>query len=185
MIESAQNSPVYKFVKTWNLALPLHSEFRTVPMLYYVPPMLPVLAKINEDGKYDAASDFPEGLGPLISSLERARVPVKYLASLFSAGNVDIVEAVYKKLIAVRVLKRFQRAGDVPRSEVDKALSIAGMTEDEAEAIFRLTSLPTYEERFVVPPMEREVAVEEQTRDPYTQRSAGGFGRTKAPDRRF
>ncbi len=184
MIESAQNSPVYKFVIKWNLALPLHSEFRTVPMLFYVPPMLPVLAKINENGKYDAASDFPEGLGPLLSSLERARTPVNYLASLFSAGNVDIIEKVYKKLIAVRVLKRSQRAGDVPQSEVDKALSIAGMTEDEAEAIFRLTSLPTYEERFVIPPMAREVAVE-QTRDPYTQKAAGGFGRTKPPERRF
>ncbi len=184
MIESAQNSPVYKFVKKWNLALPLHSEFRTLPMLFYVPPMLPVLAKVNENGKYDVATDFPEGLGPLLSSLERARVPIEYLASLFSAGNVEIVEAVYRKLIAVRVMKRSQRVGDVPESEVNEALQVAGMTPEEAEAIYQLTSLPTYEERFVVPPMAREVAIE-QTRDPYTQRSSAGFGRTKAPERRF
>ena len=54
MIESAQKSPVYKFVKKWKLALPLHAEFRTLPMLFYVPPMLPVLAKIK-DGVYDNA----------------------------------------------------------------------------------------------------------------------------------
>ena len=40
VIESAQRSPVYKFVKEWGLALPLHLEFRTLPMLFYVPPLL-------------------------------------------------------------------------------------------------------------------------------------------------
>ncbi|MEZ5068816.1 MAG: hypothetical protein R2847_10175 [Bacteroidia bacterium] len=30
-IEAAQKSPVYKFVKVWKLALPLHPEFRTLP----------------------------------------------------------------------------------------------------------------------------------------------------------
>ena len=30
-IEAAQYSPTYKFVKEWNLALPLHPEFRTLP----------------------------------------------------------------------------------------------------------------------------------------------------------
>jgi nitrate reductase beta subunit len=40
-ITAAQNSPVYKFVKEWKIALPLHPEFRTLPNLFYVPPMLP------------------------------------------------------------------------------------------------------------------------------------------------
>ena len=48
VIEAAQKSPVYKYVKEWRLALPLHPEFRTLPMLFYVPPMLPVLAAIGE-----------------------------------------------------------------------------------------------------------------------------------------
>ena len=50
MIASAQESPVYKFVKEWGLALPLHPEFRTLPMLFYVPPMLPVLASQGAGG---------------------------------------------------------------------------------------------------------------------------------------
>ncbi len=29
-IKSAQNSPIYKFLKEWKLALPLHAEFRTL-----------------------------------------------------------------------------------------------------------------------------------------------------------
>ncbi|HWR21713.1 MAG TPA: hypothetical protein VN444_07620, partial [Verrucomicrobiae bacterium] len=34
MIEAARNSPVYKFFKQWRIALPLHPEFRTLPMLF-------------------------------------------------------------------------------------------------------------------------------------------------------
>ena len=49
MIESAQRSPVYKFVMDWKIALPPHIEFRTLPMLFYVPPMSPVMANF-EDG---------------------------------------------------------------------------------------------------------------------------------------
>ena len=184
MIEAAQNSPVYKFVKEWNLALPLHSEFRTLPMLFYVPPMLPLLASVNGDGKYDAVAGSPEGLAPLLSSLERARVPVRYLASLFSAGNEGIVEDVYRKLIAVRVHMRSKRVGDVPEAEVRKALEHGRTTAEEVEAIFRLTSLPTYQERFVIPPMAREEAIE-RTLDPHTHKQAAGFGRRKAPARRW
>jgi nitrate reductase beta subunit len=55
---------------------------------------------------------------------------------------------------------------------------------EETEAIYRLTSLPTYEERFVVPPMAREDAIE-QTLDPYTHKPAAGFGSRKTPERRF
>jgi nitrate reductase beta subunit len=153
-------------------------------MLFYVPPMLPILAKVNENGKYDSARDFPEGLAPLMSSLERNRVPIAYLASLFSAGNEPIVEAVYRKLIAVRVFMRSQRVGDVPDSEVQKALETGATTAEEVDEIYRLTSLPTYEERFVVPPMAREVALEE-TEGVYARKQAAGFGFRKAPERKL
>ncbi|MFQ5875998.1 MAG: nitrate reductase subunit beta, partial [Dehalococcoidia bacterium] len=146
----------------WNLALPIHPEFRTLPMLFYVPPMLPVLAALK-NGKYEVTGADREGLTPLISSLERARVPIRYMASLFSAGNEEVVEAVYRKLIAVRVHMRSQRVKDVSEAEAQQALSQGMTTPEEAEAIFRLTSLPTFEERFVVPPMAREMAIEETT----------------------
>ena len=38
-ITAAQQSPVFQFVKKWGIALPLHPEFRTLPMLFYVPPL--------------------------------------------------------------------------------------------------------------------------------------------------
>ncbi len=183
LIDAAQKSPVYKFVKLWKIALPLHPEFRTLPMLFYVPPMLPVLAKMKE-GQYDVSALEREGLHPLLSSLERARLPLKYMASLFSAGNADAIEAVYRKLIAVRIFMRGKRVNDVPESEVHEALAAGSTTPEEAEAIFRLTSMPTFEERFVVPPLAREQAVE-ATLDPFTRKREGGFGFRTAPARRF
>ena len=183
VIDSAQKSPVYKFVKQWQIALPLHPEFRTLPMLFYVPPMLPVLAGMK-DGKYEVSDADTVSLAPLMSSLERARMPIKFMASLFSAGNVDIVNAVYRKLIGVRLYQRNQQVKDLSDAEAAEALSKANMSEEEAGAIYRLTALPTYDERFVIPPMAREAAIEE-TVGSYEHKRASGFGARKAPARRF
>lgn len=42
VIKSAQKSPVYKLAMDWQLALPLHPEYRTLPMVWYVPPLSPI-----------------------------------------------------------------------------------------------------------------------------------------------
>ena len=36
VIEAAQRSPVYKMAVDWKLALPLHPEYRTLPMVWYL-----------------------------------------------------------------------------------------------------------------------------------------------------
>lgn len=38
---AARRSPVYALAKTHRVALPLHPEFRTMPMVWYVPPATP------------------------------------------------------------------------------------------------------------------------------------------------
>ncbi len=183
MLDYARRSPTYRFVKRWNLALPLHPEFRTLPMLFYVPPLLPVLAQMKE-GHYEIVGAGDGHLAPMLSSLEQARVPLRYMANLFAAGNEEVVADVYRKLIAVRVWMRAQRVGDVPEAEVQEALQVGKTTPEEAEAIFRLTSLPTFEERFVVPPLAREAAIE-PVMDPFTRKQEGGFGFRQAPARRW
>ena len=45
---------------------------------------------------------------------------IKYLASLFSAGNEQVVEAVMKKLMAVRYYKRWQSVRDLAENEVQQ-----------------------------------------------------------------
>ncbi len=174
MIEAAQKSPVYKFVKEWQLALPLHPEFRTVPMLFYVPPMLPVQATLA-DGRVNLAAVDEDDPLALFGSIEQARVPLAYMARLFSAGNTDEIVRVYRKLLAVRVYRRAQSAGDVPAAEAVRILADAGLTPDSAEAIFKLTATPTFEDRFVIPPMAREVNIESVI-DPLTHKQGAGFG---------
>jgi nitrate reductase beta subunit len=185
LITYAQRSPVYRFVKEWGLALPLHAEFRTLPMLFYVPPMLPVIARV-ENGRYDVdgAGADPSAPMPSLSNLDQARAPIRYMARLFAAGNEEIVEAVYRKLFAVRVLMRARSVGNVPDEQVRAALDAGATTADEAEAIFRLTSMPTFQERFVLPPLARETQVE-ATETPFHRKQESGFGRRRTGERRW
>ncbi|MDZ4230248.1 MAG: nitrate reductase subunit beta, partial [Dehalococcoidales bacterium] len=152
-IAVAQRSPVYKFVKQWGIALPLHIEFRTLPMLFYVPPLLPVLAS-TRNGSYDlGSSDF-------FGSVENLRVPMKYMARLFSAGNEDIVKRALMKLMAVRAYKQAKSAGNLTEQQAKSIMVEAGCAAEEAEEIARLTALPRFEDRFVLPPYHREEVTE-------------------------
>jgi len=161
VIESARRSPVYRFVKEWQIALPLHPEYRTLPMLFYVPPLLPAMAQ-----------DAAEGEPSFFTSLEKARLPVRYLASLFTAGNEEIVKETYRKLMAVRLHRRSTQVGDLPAASVEKAMTEARLVPADADAIYRLTSLAGMDERIVIPPMMRE-GLSEPTVEPQRQNSAG------------
>jgi nitrate reductase / nitrite oxidoreductase, beta subunit len=173
-IEAARKSPVFQYVKRWRIALPLHPEFRTLPMLFYVPPLLPVTGSMA-DGVYDSAGDF-------FSSLESARLPLRYMANLFTAGDEEQIAAVYRKLIAVRIFKRAQTVGDIPADRVAKILSEASTTPEEVEAIYNLTSLAGFNERFVIPPFSREAAIE-LVQITQQRQEGGGMGFLHAPQR--
>jgi len=174
-IESAQKSPVYKYVKIWKLALPLHPEARTLPMLFYVPPLLPVMASM-ESGSYEIEGEDYFG------SLEKARVPLRYLARLFAAGNEEVVRSSIKKMLAIRVWRRQATVGDVTAANPEGMLEEAGLTPEAADAIYRLTSLPTFDDRFVVPPYHREMEIQ-MMGDPLAHKGAAGVGARAAPVR--
>ena len=175
-ITAAQKSPVYKFVKTWGIALPLHPEFRTIPNLFYVPPMLPAMASVDADGVYDSTTES------LWAGIEKSRLPMQYLASLFTAGDTGKVEHVLKKLLAVKISRRDTTVGDLTAEEVAAALEGGKTNSKEADEIFRLTSLATFEERFVIPPAHREESIEmlEATAD---AKGSTGFGFKQKPER--
>ncbi len=72
VIEAAQQSPVYKMAMDWKLALPLHPEYRTLPMVWYVPPLSPI----------QSAADAGElGSNGILPDVESLRIPVQYLAN--------------------------------------------------------------------------------------------------------
>jgi nitrate reductase beta subunit len=167
-VDAARRSPVHRFVKEWGLALPLHPEFRTLPMLFYVPPLLPALA----EGASTASGSFFGGL-------EAARLPLRYLAGLFGGGNEDVVAAAYRRLIAVRVHRRAGQVGDLPASAAAEALAQAGLTPAQADEIYRLTSLAGMAERVVIPPLGREDQTEPCVEP--QRHYASGFGFLRPP----
>ncbi len=175
-IRAAQQSPVYKFVKEWGIALPLHPEYRTLPNLFYVPPMLPAMASVDSDGVYDSTTKS------LWGGVETSRLPMKYLASLFTAGDEEKVRNVLRKLLAVKIHRRDATVGDLSKEEVDEAMQIGHTDPAQADAIFRLTSLATFNERFVIPPAHREESIEmiEATAD---VKGETGFGFKMKPAR--
>ncbi|MGZ5475482.1 MAG: nitrate reductase subunit beta, partial [Thermoanaerobaculia bacterium] len=176
MIASAQQSPVWKFVREWGLALPLHPEYRTLPMLFYVPPLLPVMGRAM-DGVYGRAA---ESAG-IFGALDEARLPTRYLAGLFSAGNTEVVRASLRKLMAVRWYRRSLELDDVDDASARAVLAEAGLTAKEADAIYRLTALATLDERFVLPPLQREQAIAGERAEQARQNC--GFGRVESPRR--
>jgi len=175
IIESAQLSPVYNFVKRWKVALPLHVEFRTFPMLFYVPPLMPVLA--NKD-----AGPVRNETEDLFADIEKARIPIKFLARMFAAGNEGKVRSALRKQYAVRIWRRHVTVGDISLEVAERALSEAEISVDEAEAMYKLTALASLDDRVVVPPAQREMAIEVLD-DPLEHKQSMGFGFRNAPAR--
>ncbi len=175
VIDSAQKSPVYQYVKTWKIALPPHIEFRTLPMLFYVPPMSPVMA--SRDGStVDHVSEN------LFHDIDDSRVPIQFLANLFGAGHEAKVRYALRKQKAVRWYRRSLTVGDVPMEVAMRMLAEADCTPEEAESIYRLTSLCTFEDRFVIPPAHREEAIQ-MLEDPMEHKQSVGFGFLSKPRR--
>ncbi len=174
-IEAAQSSPVYKMVKQWKIGLPLHAEFRTLPMLFYVPPLLPVMASLGEGGY-----QVPET--ELFAAVEQGRAPIRYLARLFAVGKESLVRTALAKMAAVRVYRRAATVGDVDAALVEKLLREADSSPEEAEEIYQLTALPTFAQRHAVPPYQRELPIEESGA-PETHRGETGLGSRRPPRR--
>ncbi len=175
VIESAQKSPVYKFVKEWGIALPPHLEYRTLPMLFYVPPLSPVMAGKDGDSVYHLS-------GNLFHDIDQSRVPIEYLARLLGSGNEGVVRYALRKQKAIRLHRRALTVGDVDDKTAARALEEADCTPEQADAIYRLTALCTFEERFVIPPMHREEAIE-MMEEPHGHRQSVGFGFNEGPRR--
>jgi nitrate reductase / nitrite oxidoreductase, beta subunit len=175
-IDAAQASPVYRFVKEWRLALPLHVEFRTLPTLFYVPPLSPVLAALR-DGEFE---NLDTGF---FQAPEQARLPLRFLAAMFGAGSEVPVRDALRKQQAVRAHRRWVTVGDIGAEAAGRALEEAGCTAEEADAIHRLTSLCRAADRVVLPPGARESAIA-AAEDPMQHKQTAGFGFLARPRER-
>ncbi len=148
-IAAAQRSPIYRLIRDYEVALPLHPEYRTVPMVWYIPPLSPVVDVLRDTG-HDA-----EDPSNLFAAIEALRIPVEYLANLFTAGDVPAVEAVLRRLAAMRAYMRDINLGRDPNEAIPASV---GMGEEEMYEMFRLLALAKYDERYVIPQAHAEQA---------------------------
>ncbi|HZL06719.1 MAG TPA: nitrate reductase subunit beta, partial [Coriobacteriia bacterium] len=154
-IDAARRSPVYALAHRYRVALPLHPEYRTLPMVWYVPPLSPIVNSLETDG-YEAN---PDDVFPAIESM---RIPVDYLANLLSAGDAEVIRDVLRRLAGMRghmrkreVLGELERRGrDPPVAEPSERLGCRRTREagrDERE-------LPARGEQLVVWVLQRQRA---------------------------
>lgn len=148
-IESAQKSPVYKMAMKWKIALPLHPEYRTLPMVWYVPPLSPIMNHITNEDDLNTDGYIP--------AIDQMRIPVEYLASILAADDTKLIREVLLKLTAMRVHMRGKTVGGIDEFRQSELLKEANTTPEELEDMARLLGIAKYNERFVIPTGRREM----------------------------
>ena len=147
-IEAAQASPVWDLITTYEVALPIHPEYRTLPMVWYIPPLSPLVDEVA------AAGLDGEDHRVLLTAVSDMRIPLEYLAGLFTAGDTDVVERVLRRLAAMRSHMREVRLGREPDPAIAAAVGASG---PELEAMYRLLAIAKYDDRYVVPTTKPEI----------------------------
>jgi nitrate reductase beta subunit len=145
-IQAAQASPVYKMALDWKVAFPLHPEYRTLPMVWYIPPLSPIQS---------AANSGLLGMNGALPDVDQLRIPVKYLANLLTAGDEAPVKQALKRLLLMRA---FMRARHVENRDATELLEEGGLSQAQVEAMYKILAIANYEDRFVVPTTHREYA---------------------------
>ncbi len=138
-LKAAESSPVYKMAVDWKVALPLHPEYRTLPMVWYIPPLSPVNNAVDS-GKIGMNGIFPE--------VNDLRIPVRYLANMLTAGNEDAVVKSLQKMLAMRVYMRSKLIDGYLNADI---LDSTDLVYNDFEEMHRYMSIANYEDRFVIP----------------------------------
>ncbi len=135
---AAARSPVYQLMKEWQIAFPLHPEYRTLPMVWYVPAMSPIKDHASVSDDYFAQVD-------------QMRIPAQYQANLFTAGDVAPVRQALAKLVALREYMRRKTVDVSPDIHQPLSGSSLGLTAVQYDAMYHLLAIANYEDRFVIP----------------------------------
>ncbi|HEY6687777.1 MAG TPA: nitrate reductase subunit beta [Propionibacteriaceae bacterium] len=150
-LDAARRSPVYALAKIYKVALPLHPEYRTMPMVWYIPPLSPIVDLLRDQG-HDA-----ESTGVLFGAIRALRIPLEYLAELFTAGDVGEIERVLTILAAMRA---HMRNITLQQPQDDSIAASVGMTDLSMREMYRLMAIAKYDERYVIPKAHVEQAHE-------------------------
>ncbi|BDW90213.1 nitrate reductase subunit beta [Thalassospira tepidiphila] len=157
-IKAAQDSPIWKMAMEWKVAFPLHPEYRTLPMVWYIPPLSPI---------QNAAEAGAIGMDGAMPDVRNLRIPLKYLANMLTAGDEEPVAHALERMLAMRAYMRSKTVDGVIDESVAKRVGLDGAT---IEDMYKIMALADYEDRFVIPTTHRE-----QVEEAYDLRGGEGF----------
>ena len=144
-ITAAQKSPVYKMAMEWKVAFPLHPEYRTLPMVWYIPPLSPIQSAM-ENGLI--------GEHGIIPSVKDLRIPIQYLANLLTAGKEEPVIKALETMVAMR---RYMRKKSVDKVVDPNTLKGTHLNPAQVEDMYQVMAIANYEDRFVIPSSHKEM----------------------------
>ncbi len=157
-IKAAQESPIWKMAMEWKVAFPLHPEYRTLPMVWYIPPLSPI-QNAAQAGKIGMNGDMPD--------VRDLRIPLKYLANMLTAGDEAPVALALERMLAMRA---YMRAKTLEGVRDEGMAGRVGLTGDLIEDMYKIMAIADYEDRFVIPTTHRE-----QVEEAYDLRGGCGF----------
>ena len=157
-LEAARRSPVWKMAMDWKIAFPLHPEFRTLPMVWYIPPLSPVQSAASA-GKLGVDRDLPD--------VRELRIPLRYLANMLTAGKEEPVATALERMMGMRAYMRAKTVDNVVDHDVASRI---GLTPDQIEDMYHIMAIANYEDRFAIPTAHREA-----DEDAFDMRGSCGF----------
>ena len=157
-VKAAQNSPIWKMAMDWKIAFPLHPEYRTLPMVWYVPPLSPIQNAVAAK-HISSQDDMPD-----VKSL---RIPVRYLANMLTAGDEAPVVTALERMLAMRAYMRSKTIDGLINTQVAERV---GLSVHQLEDMYHIMAIANYEDRFVIPTTHRELV-----EDAYELRGGAGY----------
>lgn len=157
-LDAAKKSPVYKMAVDWKVAFPLHPEYRTLPMVWYIPPLSPIQSAV-EQGVI--------GEKGIIPGIKELRIPVRYLANLLTAGKEEPIVEALETMIAMR---RYMRSKSVDSQADLSTIENLHVSEEQINEMYQVMAIANYEDRFVIPSSHKEMV-----EDAFKDKASCGF----------
>src|SRR5699024_1741313 len=99
-----QESPVYKLAIEHKLAFPLHPEYRTLPMVWYVPPLSPIM-------NYFEGKDSIKNPDMIFPAIEAMRIPIEYLSNILTSVDTATMKYSLQRMAMMRSFMRAATSG--------------------------------------------------------------------------
>ncbi|MDZ7777851.1 MAG: hypothetical protein U5L09_20675 [Bacteroidales bacterium] len=154
------NPPVYKMAIDWRVSVSVASlKYRTITYGLVCYTSLSPIQSAADSGKI--------GHNGILPDVDSLRIPNKYMANMFTAGDEKPIKQALKKMLAMRAYMRTKTVEQKANAEV---LNKVDLTVEQVEEMYRYMAIANYEDRFVIPASHKEYA-----EDAFGDKAACGF----------